>query len=410
MRTPLAALVVLLCSISLACGSGGSNGGGGGGGGLLGGAADGGTGPTADAGTGGGGSPDAGTGGGSPDAGTGGGGGGGGGDLGAFCNGLSDALRAVYTQCLKATPAVINVYAPALGPDLCSSLRLASSGGRIHVDSGKVSACISSFQSAATSCTDLDSFFSASSCQSAITGTVANGGACYTDIDCAAGTCDTSAAACPGTCFAFVAAGQACGGPNATCAPGLACDGATPVCKLRSTAGGACPCLPGNFCDGASATCMAKRSTGPCANTEQCTLSSACVQSQCAPYVGVGSACTPGATPSEPAGCGIGSYCESGTSKCIAWPVFGESCAAFPVCLGGFCDGATKVCTAPRPAGATCASPLECQKGNYCDIAGDKTCKAEKAIGAACSLAFECQSSSCKASVCVAETVRCAER
>jgi hypothetical protein len=410
MRKIILECVVLGSAVCIACSGGGSGGGGsggvGGGNGDAGTTVDAGTGGGTDAGTGGG--TDAGTGG-ATDAGTGGGTdggtvGGGGGDLGAFCSGLGSALSNVFTQCLKATPAFISTFKTAFSPASCASLATAASSGRIHFDPAKAAACTSAIQAAGSNCPGYETAVD-TVCQSAVTGTVANGGACFSSADCAAGTCDLGAT-CPGACLAFATQGQACDPVKAVCSPGLTCDTTTSTCKAISGVGGPCPCLAGEYCDTGTTTCLAKVATGPCASGDECAFGSVCVQGQCARYVAVGTACNGTA---ETSACGIGSYCDPGTSTCLAWPLVGQSCASFPVCQTGYCDPATSICTAPKATGAACTSPLQCQSGDYCDLVGDKTCKTEKANGAACAQSFECQSGTCTSGVCAAGTT-CEER
>jgi len=247
-------------------------------------------------------------------------------------------------------------------------------------------------------------------CRNAIVGTVANGGACYTALDCSAGSCDTSSA-CPGACVAFIAVGQSCAAPNSMCAPGLICDGASTTCKAQSAAGGACPCQAGTYCDGTSQLCIAKKTSGACTSGgSECAISTVCSNAQCTPYQAVGGACTPPSS-SDQGVCGLGSFCDPATNLCAPWPVIGQSCAVIHLCQTGFCDQATSMCLTPKGPGATCAGPQECQGGDYCDLAGDKTCKVQKANGATCSLDFECQTDSCKSGVCaVGQTTSCAEK
>ena len=327
--------------------------------------------------------------------------------MAALCTDIGNTLTTAFTQCLKATPAFIASLPTTFGSADCASLQIAASSGRVQVNSSIFPTCINALQSAAANCTDFGSTFLSSACQGVVTGTVATGGACYGDVDCAAGTCDTSSA-CPGACIAFLTAGQTCGSGKADCGPGLDCDGS--VCKQQSATGGTCPCQSGNYCDSTSNTCLAKKTSGACASGDECSFATTCVQGQCTAYVAVGSACTPGNSPSDPSACGIGSFCDPASKQCIDWPVIGQSCASFPVCQTGYCDPGTMSCTAPKPAGATCASPIECQSGNYCDLNGDHTCKTQKSNGTACSLGFECQSETCTGGSCVAASVGCVEK
>lgn len=379
MRKLVLELVVLASSLGIGCGSGSPGGMGSiGTGGAV---ADAGSATVADAGT-------------------------DGGPVGTLCNGLGTALNTALLQCLKATPAFVSSIQTGFDPASCQDLGVAAAAGRVRVDSANAASCLSTFQAAAAACMDVDVAFNSSACQAAITGTVATGGACFADVDCAAGTCDTSVA-CPGVCIAFLTAGQPCTTGKAVCGLGLACDGATGTCAQLSATGGPCPCLPGNYCgvgtsdggtsDAGTGTCVARKTSGPCTIVDQCAFGTICAQATCTPYVGVGAACVP--SPDITA-CGLGSYCDPGTSKCVAWPVIGQSCAVFPFCQTGYCDNGTSICTALKAPGASCASPLECQPGNYCDLLGDSTCKLQKANGAACTVPSECQSQACTAGVC----------
>ena len=188
-------------------------------------------------------------------------------------------------------------------------------------------------------------------CSTYLTGTVAVGGACFVDLECAdhgncnptMSGCDTSTTCCPGTCAVGtpateVAIGAACA-ETSQCPVNGYCKGAT------STAMGTCTAVvttAGAACDSFDA----------CANPMICNLTSQTA----------GTCYTPGAT---------GGTCN---------PAFFVPAYA---CLDDrdYCDAASMKCTARVAVGATCSSAILCQGLASCV---NTKCVANGAAGAAC--------------------------
>ena len=235
--------------------------------------------------------------------------------------------------------------------------------GREVLDGAAMACCLAKFENGAA-CTDifaakLSVFNSDPSCLAALTGTVATGGACYQNDDCASALCDTKS--CPGTCVARVSLNGDCSGGKAcdegllcvtagaaqTCVP-PACEGATcgksgvpcasglvcspmNVCVKPPKAGDACALATGPFCDIEATTCVVDST----------------LAGTCAPHVANGGACFASLN------CENGHYCQG-----VALPALGK-CA--PVLApGAACDPATQKDQAP------CGLTLQCNLDGKC--------------------------------------------
>ncbi|HEY1535224.1 MAG TPA: hypothetical protein VGF76_14450, partial [Polyangiaceae bacterium] len=90
----------------------------------------------------------------------------------------------------------------------------------VSYDGDSARQCVTALSSG--SCANLDNN-SPDVCQKALAGTVATGGDCNIDAECAGlSRCDITGATCPGTCAARASAGVACG-KDSDCATGLVC-------------------------------------------------------------------------------------------------------------------------------------------------------------------------------------------
>jgi hypothetical protein len=286
-----------------------------------------------------------------------------------FCQGLADMLGK-QGACTKSTPASIQALQSSLA-EHCADMVKAINATIATYSPTNAATCLSTLR--ADTCDqlfiDLGGGDGLAACQGVLAGTRNPGDPCRTSFDCSNGTCGADLA-CPGTCLAWLAAGQPCNTGQAICGPGLVCDysGLSPTCKATSSAGGSCPCQFGTYCDGSTSTCAGWKTSGACNaadESRECAPAFGCVDSTCQALVGLGATCVP-PLPTYPFDsiCGLGSFCDSVTKTCIAWPLIGQSCAAFPVCQTGYCDATTKLCTAEKPDGASCVSPLECQSQN----------------------------------------------
>ncbi len=202
----------------------------------------------------------------------------------------------------------------------------------------------------------------------------ANGGACFTGLECTSGKCKPpmtcADACCEGTCDDVgdaVALDGDCGGMvTKKCQLGTYCDASTSKCAKLKDANEACAqaeaCLPGLVCDvGGTGVCFqAAKSDSPCnpmlkvnpcaEYNEYCDA----MQSKCVPLPG----------PGQPAGancaCAADTTCTTGMSGaqvCQLLPIEGEDCGAAG-CLGSLkcSDKAMGKCL-PFDGAPTCVAP-----------------------------------------------------
>lgn len=210
---------------------------------------------------------------------------------------------------------------------------------------------------------------------SVFAGTVAVGGACFFDQECAGhGICDNS----PSTCFMSCCAGACVAAPptvplggdcgslltGQTCAAGLACqiagDGVTRSCAPEIAVEGA-SCGDPRACASplrcvtdpqtGIGTCMKPAPTGaPCGFCDD--PHDACVGTsrRCVSKNEVGSPCLPGED-----NCVRYASCDSASMTCVERPKAGARCTltGAPPCLGNLtCPATTLMCT--LPAGSAC--------------------------------------------------------
>ena len=236
-------------------------------------------------------------------------------------------------------------------------------------------------------------------CEAALDGTVALGGACILDEDCAGDAlCKSASGTCPGQCSPLQAAGQACTKDD-DCQDGLTCSAETRLCVHPASEGQACeygapPCGPGLLCLGkdddqqvsgscrTAATALTGVEGGPCDATlgQICQPGLSCVADTitllppaltwvCVRTGGyaLGAACKPG----FPEACSAGSYCNTGAGL----QAISGTCATIPV------------------AGQPCGKGMsECQPGATC-VSG--VCQNLAANGVSCTTNSMCLSEYC---------------
>jgi hypothetical protein len=261
-------------------------------------------------------------------------------------------------------------------------------------------------------------------CMGILVGTVAVGGSCKFDDECA-GTawCKPSAlGVCSGSCADPLALGSACGSAHDRCAGGGSCaatDGG-PFCTPPGSAGDDCSgnrvCRSDLSCY--NSVCIAKGAPGvACTNpgsTAQCQDGSVCVGSGssgvCTKYGALGDAC--GAATQPP--CGDCLHCDAVSGHCGVSGKLGATCAGDGDCLAVLFCSATKCAVRPRtgqgcvlPAAAPPGSQGNCMYGDdYCKpaVAGSPlgACTRQPGKGEACGTQFDlttkCRSGYCKGS------------
>ncbi len=240
--------------------------------------------------------------------------------------------------------------------------------GVIKYDAGAAAACLGEFKSSCTFA-GLHTAPDVSACDGVFTGTVATGGACEINQECAGHAvctqtdtaCNRNTACCAGTCSAdvpqptVVAIGGACDGNTKVCA------NQTAYCKIASgTQSGTCTALvtgAGTACDVFDA----------CANPLYCDTSGSGSGSSgtCKKAAATGEACMQDAGIS----CADGrDYCNA-AMKCTRLPTVGEACPD-GACVG-FATCESAVCVARPGAGdacvvgaqASCLGNLTCTNG-----------------------------------------------
>lgn len=243
-----------------------------------------------------------------------------------FASRYADLICPRLSPCCQATGQSNDVSACKRFIKLLSGT---SSGTKFNQDAAD--ACLAAL--ADWSCTEQEPDV----CDNVLSGTVAPGGSCDSNTDCAAPveggvTCqiDYGSGTSKGTCKVepVPAAGQPCGAESSTATehfvcdqdPAFFCDSGT--CKARAAVGEACEgygaCLPDAYCDtsGASWTCVGLSKVG-----ESCGV-----------------------------GCVEGAYC--GPDGCTKKKAMGEPCQSWDECEGS-CDTASGKC---RPSATICFS------------------------------------------------------
>lgn len=236
------------------------------------------------------------------------------------------------------------------------------------------------------------------SCEAAVTGTVALDAECAINEDCEGDAfCDRGAAAtCPGTCTEPRGSGMTCNlNDDAQCVDGLVCFGGT--CEALGSGGDACGsglpgCMPGTECfdtgSGEECTVLADLYTeldgdacdiasGPLCQPPLVCESTSGTSGTCASIVGESQSCRR----SVPNQCPVSQYCDAtdpgATGTCLDRPVDGEpclnrrqQCADEHVCidttcrligvLGDGCEAASQCYSGACDASGQCAPLAEC--------------------------------------------------
>ncbi len=228
-------------------------------------------------------------------------------------------------------------------------------------------------------------------CQPATPGTVAQGGACGANNQCATGFCATGTYAVCGTCQPKPAVGAACQS-QADCGGGLACGkpaGATALtigaCAAFVAQSGACdddafPCQAGQQCVGAKAnvaqsgtcqpavssvggTCDSSRKTAPACDADDglaCNHPTGMAMGTCAPIqlVGAGKPC--GTVGTATVECQAGGLCKKAATT-----------DAMGTCVAPAADGTP--CDADPLKGPPCLAPAKCVSSGGGSTAGTCT-------------------------------------
>jgi hypothetical protein len=285
-----------------------------------------------------------------------------------YCDAYHALLAKHYAACHHGSTAWgEHLLDPTL---LCTDPVKAVVAGRAAYDQASASTCLSFLDRA--ECVTLDGLFDGTvyeaSCGRAIRGTVADGGTCYTDSDCASSRC-ANATACPGTCASTRTGSQPCQ-VRRDCAPGSFCVMNTTLgyftCAPISYPGlgascsaGGMPCQAGLYCDlsASPSVCKALKTTGPCTSTDECAPGLRCDGGSCTAIPGPGDPCA-----QKLDACGPGLYCGA-TGACVDDVAVGQACPIvagyYSGCIGDRCDPAG-VCLQQNIAPTYCSTDLAC--------------------------------------------------
>ncbi len=257
------------------------------------------------------------------------------------------------------------------------AIQAAIKNGTIKYNGDKAGDCVD--QLSGRSC-EFEGFHNESACSDVLTGTVATGGACVLDEQCAnrgncqptGSTCDPATTCCAGTCVGGSTV-SALGGP---CSDQMHTCGTTAYCKPGTTSGavGTCTALvtgEGTACDAVSA----------CVNPLFCNVNFQTGMGTCKKPAASGAACVrmdllPCADSRD--------FCNTTSNTCVRRIAVGAACVSgsmpcvdYASCIAGTCAGdipAGGACVVD--SGANCAGSLACTNG---------TCQAQP-TGPVCTL------------------------
>lgn len=382
--------------------------------------------------------PDGDDAGGGSDGGGGGGDGGGGGsdgggdpgDLATACGGTAPVTLDDWENCYQKRKCEweLGCVSGSTFRDLadCMATSDARQGGKLTaerrarrraVEQGRASIDVAAFTRCVlrTSRTTCDTALFEPACLTRFTGTIGDGQACYTNIDCASpdAVCRTSCtdACCLGTCQRKFREGETCL-EFESCEPELRCATITvpatpPKIIFRCVtgdlgtpcqAGSVNQCDFGSYCDSTTLRCTSALPPGSlCTRLVQCGGETTCVglsiqdsePGRCLRVSQPGDTCD--------SFCFGNLYCDRGSLTCRKLPVLGQSCSALIGCAGAntMCNNGR--CVLRSDVGVPCDGPT-CLPGLFCTKElGDAnpTCDARRPDGAPCAAPGHCQSFLC---------------
>jgi hypothetical protein len=284
---------------------------------------------------------------------------------------LAEVVAARAVECEGATPP----YAAELKLQIGGMYAVfddAVRAGRLRYDAVGARACLERFEGG--SCEGWIGGWMDPRCTTAVfRPTVALGGSCTGDYECADGWCTGAFDAC-GTCQPWRDLGDTCG---TICEPGLLCVGSThggcpadyvcldgrcaeprPPGGVNEPCSEAWPwCQPELLCDSTS-TCRRLGLVGErCAQSWECEWGLDCEGGACAEVL-------PLPPPSCGGTCVPGTECDG--SRCVAWPTVGEPCGNYYPCLASWC-GPSGRCESYVHVGMPCVADSGCAPGLMCE-------------------------------------------
>ena len=272
------------------------------------------------------------------------------------------------------------------------NIKKAIDEGRVKYDGKKAQACFDAW--AAQGC-DIFSSRAPEICDQTLEGTVAEGGDCTLNMECAGPLFCRVDTACPGKCTARMPGGSNCKDSD-ECQDGFTCDDTLKKCVVPAKKGEACQtgkpdCILGLFCQGATDT-----ESGACKEISEvlvnndgdacgfetaswCKDGLSCVveswtqdgaQAKCKPKVNAGDTCGIGLPNQCPPDYQCDANPAGGTweGKCAPMPTDGEPCLTvegLQQCANyHVCDTATKNCKAVQRLDGACSADNQCYSEN----------------------------------------------
>lgn len=257
--------------------------------------------------------------------------------------------------------------------------------------SEKVTSCT---EQAAATCKKASEIAGCEALDAAV-GTLKNGDACISEVQCASGACkggklsDNGSPSC-GVCADGVGEGADCSVDS--CAPGLTCSITTTQTGTTTTTVGKCAK------SGSAGAKIGENCKGTyCAEGGYCSLDTQATPTTavCKAQAKIGEEC--GLSSSSSSVCARGGFCPSATKLCAAIPKLGESCKGTSQCAGGagcvneLCvDGSSYAAlgNACNAVGTRLCGPDSRCKSN--GNGSGATCVAAKKLGESCDATSPC--------------------
>jgi hypothetical protein len=255
---------------------------------------------------------------------------------------LRDALCGLEVRCGRYPDK--NTCAGAVYAELQLFADLGS--GKIQYDGQAAADCLNAYAQVGCNLSDQANTTGVptQACQAALTGTVADGGACLINEECVSRSCNLTtcggAMCCAGVCQTKLAVGEDCTARGSVCVDDAFCKRttmpATGICTTKLAAGQAC---------GASDTCA----PGLACNTDPATGSGTCGGAPAE-----GEACPAGVCDAS------GDLCDPTTKTCVARIAVGGDCVSIGCVSWARCDATAMKCVARAPAGGACGTSVDC--------------------------------------------------
>lgn len=290
-------------------------------------------------------------------------------------------------------------------------------GGTVMYDGAAAGACLAEVGRTCAAILSGGSPFE--SCATVFTGTVAEGGSCFIDEECAGDThCDHGMSfpeACPGVCRPRVALGEVCFGSDECSREGVS--GAVGCEWDEATMSSRCLEVRAEADAGEGQPCGLVSQTSTTQTIRACARGLWCTADEssmgvCRAPIAAGAACT-----SSDEVCVDGHFCAGGVCRAVTIVrTAGQACdeatltvcdpLARLACVAGTCQS-----TGSGTAGSMCGTGdlievISCNEGLVCHR-DTMTCGAPKPAGAACETGIECDSGDCDSSTMTCRARRC---